>query len=63
MIHTDRYSKLKKLSILLGDISKIVDKMAFNEDLPVFDSELETSLKSSYHDLSNRISELNSKLF
>lgn len=63
MVHTDRYIELKKLSILLEDASKVVDKMAFNEDLPVFDSELETSLRSSYHDLMNHISKLKSKLF
>lgn len=63
MVHTDRFRELKKLSILLENASKIVDRMAFNEDLPVFDTELEKSLRSSYDDLRNNISKLNNKLF
>lgn len=63
MSHTNRYHELKKLSTLLGEASKIVERMAFNEDLPIFDSELEKSLRISYNDFRNHISELNSKLF
>lgn len=63
MAHTSRYYELKKLSILLGEASKIVEKMAFNEDLPTFDSELEQSLRLAYNNFRNNISELNSKLF
>ena len=60
---TDRFRELKKLAILLENASKIVDKMAFNEDLPVFDVELENSLRISYDNLRNNISKLNNKLF
>ena len=63
MAHTSRYYELKKLSILLGEASKIAEKMAFNEDLPTFDSELEKSLRLAYNNFRNNISELNSKLF
>lgn len=62
MVHTERYTKLKKLAILTENLSKTIDKMAFNEDLPVFDSELESCLKASYYDLSNNISQLKSEL-
>ena len=62
MSHTSRYYELKKLSILLGEASKIAERMAFNEDLPIFDAELEKSLKSSYHNLNQRISELKNEL-
>ena len=37
--------------------------MAFNEDLPVFDTELDKSLRLSYDDFRNHISKLNNKLF
>ena len=63
MTHTSRYYELKKLSTILGEASKIVEKMAFNEDLPTFDSELEKSLRLAYNNFRNNISELNSKLF
>ena len=63
MVHTDRFRELKKLSILLENASKIVDRMAFNEDLPVFDTELDKSLRLSYDDFRNHISKLNNKLF
>ena len=63
MSHTSRYYELKKLSTILGEASKIVEKMAFNEDLPIFDSELENSLRISYNDFRNHISELNHNLF
>ena len=63
MVHTSRYYELKKLSTILGEASKIVEKMAFNEDLPIFDSELENSLRLAYDGFRNHISELNSKLF
>lgn len=63
MAHTSRYYELKKLSTILGEASKIVEKMAFNEDLPIFDSELEKSLRISYDGFRNHISELNSRLF
>lgn len=63
MAHTDRFQELKKLSILLGEASKIADRMAFNEDLPVFDAELDKSLRFAYDDLRNHISKLNNKLF
>lgn len=63
MAHTSRYYELKKLSAILGEASKIVEKMAFNEDLPIFDSELEKSLRISYNDFRNHISELNNNLF
>lgn len=63
MVHTDRFRELEKLAILLENASKIVNKMAFNEDLPVFDVELDQSLRISYDDLRNHISKLNNKLF
>lgn len=63
MSHTNRYHELKKLSTLLQEASKIAERMAFNEDLPIFDSELEKSLQISYNDFRNHISELNSRLF
>ena len=63
MSHTSRYYELKKLSTILGEASKIVEKMAFNEDLPIFDSELAKSLRISYDDVRNHISELNHNLF
>lgn len=63
MAHTNRFNELKKLSILLGEASKIAERMAFNEDLPIFDAELEKSLKSSYYTLNQRISELKNELF
>ena len=63
MAHTDRFYELKKLSILLGEASKIADRMAFNEDLPIFDAELDKSLRLSYDDFRNHISKLNNKLF
>ena len=47
----------------MQNIQKIVEKMAFNEDLPIFDSELENSLRLAYDDFRNHISELNDKLF
>ena len=62
MIHTERYIKLKKLAILTDNLSKTIDKMAFNEDLPIFNSELESCLKATYHDLSNNISQLKHEL-
>ena len=62
MVHTQRYVQLKKLAILFENVSKVVDRMAFNEDLPVFDTELEDSLKYSYHDLMNNISQLKKEL-
>ena len=37
--------------------------MAFNEDLPIFDVELEKSLRLAYDNLRNNISELNNNLF
>lgn len=63
MAHTNRFQELKKLSILLGEASKIVERMAFNEDLPIFDVELEKSLRLTYDNFRNNISELNNKLF
>ena len=63
MAHTSRYYELKKLSTLLGEASKIAERMAFNEDLPIFDAELEKSLRLTYDDFRNHISELNDKLF
>ena len=63
MSHTSRYYELKKLSSILEEASKIVEKMAFNEDLPIFDSELAKSLRISYDSFRNHISELNSRLF
>ena len=63
MAHTNRFYELKKLSTILGEASKIVEKMAFNEDLPIFDVELEKSLRLTYDNFRNNISELNNKLF
>ena len=63
MAHTNRFHELKKLSTLLGEASKIAERMAFNEDLPIFDVELEKSLRLTYDNLRNNISELNNKLF
>lgn len=63
MAHTSRYYELKKLSTILGEASKIVEKMAFNEDLPIFDLELEKSLQISYDSFRNHISKLNNNLF
>lgn len=63
MAHTNRFHELKKLSILLGEASKIAERMAFNEDLPIFDVELEKSLRLTYDNFRNNISELNNKLF
>ena len=63
MAHTNRFHELKKLSILLGEASKIAERMAFNEDLPIFDVELEKSLRLTYDNLRDNISELNNKLF
>lgn len=37
MSHTNRYHELKKLSIFLRRASEIVERMAENEDLPIFD--------------------------
>ena len=37
--------------------------MAFNEDLPIFDVELEKSLRLAYDNFRNNISELNNNLF
>ena len=63
MAHTNRFHELKKLSILLGEASKIAERMAFNEDLPIFDAELEKSLRLAYDDFRNHISKLNNNLF
>ena len=63
MVHTNRFHELKKLSTLLVEASKIAERMAFNEDLPIFDAELEKSLRLAYDDFRNHISELNDKLF
>lgn len=63
MAHTNRFHELKKLSIFLGEASKIAERMAFNEDLPIFDAELEKSLRLAYDDFRNHISKLNDKLF
>lgn len=63
MAHTNRFHELKKLSILLGEASKIAERMAFNEDLPIFDVELEKSLRLAYDDFRNHISKLNNNLF
>ena len=63
MAHTNRFHELKKLSILLGEASKIAERMAFNEDLPIFDVELEKSLRLAYNNFRNNISELNNNLF
>lgn len=60
---TERYYKLKKLSRLLEEESRIVERMAFNEDLPIFDAELERGLKSSYYNLIQQVSELKKELF
>lgn len=62
MVHTERYYKLKRLQNLCEDLSHIVEQMAFNEDLPVFDSELESSLKNSYWETMNSISETRNNL-
>jgi len=62
MVHTERYYKLKRLQNLYEDLSHIVGQMAFNEDLPVFDSELESSLKNSYWEIMNSISEVKNNL-
>lgn len=62
MVHTERYYKLKRLQNLCEDLSHIVEQMAFNEDLPVFDSELESSLKISYWETMNSLSETKSSL-
>ena len=63
MSHTSRYYKLKSLANLLQEENKIIEKMAFNEDLPIFDAKLEKSLKSSFYALNQRISELKNELF
>ena len=63
MSHTNRYHELKKLSTLLQEASKIAERMAFNEDLPIFDVELEKSLRLAYDDFRNHISKLNNNLF
>ena len=63
MAHTNRFHELKKLSTFLGEASKIAERMAFNEDLPIFDAELEKSLRLAYDDFRNHISKLNDKLF
>lgn len=63
MSHTNRYYKLKSLANLLQEENKIIEKMAFNEDLPIYDVELEKCLRSSYHNLTQQISELKNKLF
>lgn len=63
MAHTNRFHELKKLSILLGEASKIAERMAFNEDLPIFDVELEKSLRLAYDNFRKNISELNNNLF
>ena len=63
MSHTNRFHELKKLSTLLGEASKIAERMAGNEDLPIFDVELEKSLRLAYDDFRNHISKLNDKLF
>lgn len=63
MAHTSRYYELKELSVLLKEASKIVEKMAFNEDLPIADIELEKSLRLAYDDFRNHISKLNNNLF
>ena len=62
MVHTERYYKLKRLQNLCENLSHIVGQMAFNEDLPVFDSELESSLKTSYWETMNSLSEIKSDL-
>ena len=63
MSHTNRYHELKKLSVLLREASGIIERMAFNEDLPIFDVELEKSLRLAYDDFRNHISKLNNNLF
>ena len=63
MAHTSRYYELKKLSAFLREASKIAERMALNEDLPIFDSELEKSLQISYNDFRNHISKLINNLF
>jgi hypothetical protein len=62
MVHTERYYKLKRLQNLCEDLSHTIKEMAFNEDLPVFDTELEHSLKISYYEIMNSISELRNNL-
>ena len=63
MAHTNRYYELKKLSTFLREASKIAERMAFNEDLPIFDAELEKSLRLAYDDFRNHISNVNNNLF
>lgn len=63
MAHTNRFHELKKLSIFLRRASEIVERMAGNEDLPIFDVELEKSLRLAYDDFRNHISKLNNNLF
>lgn len=63
MSHTNRYYELKKLSVFLREASGIVERMAGNEDLPIFDVELEKSLRLAYDDFRNNISKLNNNLF
>lgn len=63
MAHTSRYYELKELSVLLKEASKIAERMAFNEDLPIADIELEKSLRLAYDDFRNHISKLNNSLF
>lgn len=63
MSHTSRYYKLKSLANLLQEENKIIERMAFNEDLPIFDAELERGLKSSYYNLIQQVSELKNELF
>lgn len=62
MVHTQRYYKLKRLQNLYEDLSRIVEQMAFNEDLPEFDSEFENLLKNSYWQIINSISEMRNNL-
>ena len=63
MAHTSRYYELKELSVLLKEASKIAERMAFNEDLPIANIELEKSLRLAYDDFRNHISKLNNSLF
>jgi hypothetical protein len=60
---TERYYKLKLLESLLDELRGVVRQMASNENLPVFDSEWEESLRCSYYGLTQRISELKNELF
>lgn len=62
MVHTERYYKLKRLQNLCESLSHTVKEMAFNEDLPVFDTELEHELKTSYCGIMNAITELRNNL-